>query len=106
MLKTGTIPRQTRSGSESSSREAEKTEAAGEFMKKLSMVTAVRFYSAEAGQLKKTFELIVDELRRQYRLGFYPPDDVADSALHEVRVRIARPNLVVRSRASYRSLTR
>lgn len=106
MLKTGKIPRQTSSGSESSAREAEKAEAAGEFMKKMSMVTAGRFYSAEAGQLKTTFELIVDELRRQYRLGFYPADGVEDTKLHDIKVRIARPNLVIRSRAGYRSLTK
>ena len=51
--------------------------------------------------LKKTFGLIADELRHQYRLGFYPPDHPAGST-HSLRVEVARPGLVVRARPSYR----
>src|SRR5207248_5328775 len=47
---------------------------AQEFLQKLSDTTAGRFYSSKDGKLKKTFAMIVEELRYQYRLGFYPPE--------------------------------
>jgi hypothetical protein len=55
--------------------------------------------------LKQTFGEIVEELRHQYRLGFYPPDHPAGS-VHTIKVEVgieaARPDVVVRSRRSYR----
>ncbi len=102
MLKTGKIPNLTKSGAARRVKEEEKVEKAGDFMHMISVVTAGRFYSTESGNLKKTFDLIVDELRRQYRLGFYPPENSSDKDINEVKVRIARPNLIVRARGSYR----
>jgi VWFA-related protein len=46
---------------------------AAEFLQQLSDLTAGRFYSTKSGKLKDRFAEIVDELRFQYRLGFYPP---------------------------------
>jgi hypothetical protein len=44
-------------------------------------------------------------LRHQYRLGFYPPDHPAGS-IHAIKVEVGieavRPDVVVRSRRSYR----
>ena len=63
---------------------------------------AGRFFSSKNGKLKKTFAEILEELRFQYRLGFYPPDDKG-AAVHQIRVRVERPNVVVRSRSGYRT---
>jgi len=55
--------------------------------------------------LKQTFGQIVEELRHQYRLGFYPPDHPAGSIHNikvEVGIEVARPDLVIRFRRSYR----
>ncbi len=73
------------------------------FLQKLSDTTAGRFYSNSDGKLDKTFGLIVDELRFQYRLGFYPPEEIGEKTLHELKVKVARPETAVRARSSYRT---
>ncbi len=87
-------------------RRAERVERANqtaeEFLRKLSDKTAGRFYTSKSGKLTKTFEMIVEELRFQYRLGFYPRDEASEKTLHELKVKVARANSVVRSRGSYR----
>jgi Ca-activated chloride channel family protein len=72
------------------------------FLQELSTVSAGRFYLSKDGKLKTTFASIVEELRFQYRLGFYPPEETGDKTLHELKVKVARPETVVRARNSYR----
>jgi VWFA-related protein len=83
----------------------ERNEEAMEFLRRLSEVSAGRYFNSEVSDLKQTFGQIVEELRHQYRLGFYPPDHPAGS-IHaikvEVRIEATRPDVVVRSRRSYR----
>jgi hypothetical protein len=81
----------------------QKNAEAEEFLQELSDTTAGRFYSSKDGKLKKTFESIVEELRFQYRLGFYPPEESGENALHELKVKVDRSDTVVRSRGSYRT---
>ncbi len=69
----------------------------------MSDLTAGRLYSSKDGKLKKTFAMIVEELRYQYRLGFYPSNDNAENALHNIKVKVERQDAVVRSRGSYRT---
>ncbi|MEQ1923612.1 MAG: VWA domain-containing protein, partial [Pyrinomonadaceae bacterium] len=73
------------------------------FLQQLSDLTAGRLYSSKDGKLKKTFAAIVDELRFQYRLGFYPEEKPGDAGLHTLRVKVSRPDVSVRSRGSYRT---
>ncbi len=80
----------------------EKNLEAKDFLQKLSDVTAGRFYSSKNGKLKDTFATIVEELRFQYRLGFYPPVDSRDDKQHELKVKVARTDVAVRTRSSYR----
>ena len=80
----------------------EKNERAQEFLERLSEITAGRFYSSKDGKLKTTFASIVEELRFQYRLGFYPPEETSGRTLHDLKVKVAKPDVAVRSRASYR----
>ena len=75
---------------------------AAEFLQKLSDLTAGRFYSSKDGKLKKTFAEIIDELRYQYRLGFYPPEETGEKTLHEIKVKVDRPDTAVRARWGYR----
>ena len=83
----------------------ERNEEAIDFLRRLSEVSAGRYFSSEVSDLKRTFGQIVEELRHQYRLGFYPPDHPAGS-MHTIKVEVgieaARPDVVVRSRRSYR----
>ena len=76
--------------------------AAERFLQDLSATTAGRFASSRDGKLKTVFASIVEELRFQYRLGFYPPDEPGEPAAHQLKVRVSRPEVVVRSRTSYR----
>ena len=81
----------------------QKNEDAAEFLNELSEVSAGRFYSSEVTDLKDTFNQIAEELRHQYRLGFYASDDKLDGSLHRLTVQVARPGAVVRARNSYRA---
>lgn len=83
----------------------QKNELAQEFLQRLSDTTAGRFYSSESSKFKETFELIVDELRHQYRLGFYPPEDESADVVHGLHVKVARPDVAVRARANYRAVS-
>ncbi|CAN5496631.1 hypothetical protein BH10ACI2_BH10ACI2_07990 [soil metagenome] len=81
----------------------EKNEDAAVFLQKLSDTTAGRFYPSKEGKLKTIFAEIVDELRFQYRLGFYPPDETGQKAFHELKIKVDRPETVVRARSGYRT---
>lgn len=78
-------------------------ENAMEFLEEMADKTAGRFYEKDVTDLKTTFELIADELRKQYRLGFYPKDSDESKTIHALKVKVARNDIAVRSRTSYRS---
>ena len=80
-----------------------KNEHAISFLEKLADVSAGRYYSSEASDLKKTFNLIADELRHQYRLGFYPDNSKIDGNRHTLRVEVTAPGAIVRARRSYQA---
>ena len=75
---------------------------AKKYLEKMSKLTAGRFYKKEVKNLQKTFETIADELRKQYRIGFYPKEEPGKS-VHELKVKVSRKDLVVRARATYRT---
>ena len=70
-------------------------------MEKLAEVTGGRFYEGETRKLKETFALIAEELRHQYRLGFYPQELQRDGTTHALLVKVNLPNISVRSRREY-----
>jgi VWFA-related protein len=80
-----------------------RNEDAQRFLTELSEASAGRFYSSKLADLKKTFNLIAEELRHQYRLGFYPENAKADGQRHALKVEVGRPNALVRSRRSYQA---
>jgi hypothetical protein len=57
------------------------------------------FELTSANDLASTFSRIVDELHRQYALGFTPTD--LDGKLHTIDVRVTQPGALVRGRRSY-----
>jgi VWFA-related protein len=73
------------------------------FLTTLSEVSAGRFYNSDASDFKKTFNLIAEELRHQYRLGFYPDPTKIDGQRHALRVQVSTPDAVVRARRSYQA---
>jgi VWFA-related protein len=73
------------------------------FLTTLADVSAGRFYSSDGSDFKKTFNLIAEELRHQYRLGFYPDATKADGQRHVLRVQVSDRDAVVRARRSYQA---
>lgn len=78
-------------------------ERAEEFLHYLAEVSAGRFYASEVTDLKSTFGLILEELRHQYRLGFYPDTAEQEGTLHQLMVEVNGTDVVVRARRNYRS---
>lgn len=72
-----------------------------DLMDKLAEVTGGRFYQGETKNLKETFALIAEELRHQYRLGFYPEALERDGSVHALQVKVNLPDVSVRSRREY-----
>ena len=80
---------------------ARQNELAVEFLENLSNASAGRFYQSEVSDLKKNFALIADELRNQYRLGFYPESEKREGQVHKLRVEVSQADAVVRARRTY-----
>ena len=57
------------------------------------------FELIDAADLTRLFTRVVDELHRQYWLGFEPPK--RDGKVHEIQVRVKRPGMTARARQSY-----
>ncbi|MGI8469437.1 MAG: VWA domain-containing protein [Pyrinomonadaceae bacterium] len=84
-------------------RQTLKNENAKNYLSQMSELTAGRFYEDANTNLGKTFALIADELKKQYRIGFYPKDEIAaDNAVHQIKVKVARNDVAVRARSTYR----
>lgn len=97
------FPRQRPDGDQRRERQSQRDEWGAEFLMELSEVTAGRFYRSDKTDLKKTFALIAEELRFQYRLAFQPEGLQNDDRLHELRVTVDAPNVIVRARRQYRA---
>lgn len=73
------------------------------YLEDLANYTGGRLFRPEAtpGGLTAAFEGIAEELRRQYNIGFIPKEQGKPGQRKQIRVRVNRPNVVVRSRDSY-----
>ncbi|MFL6466367.1 MAG: VWA domain-containing protein [Pyrinomonadaceae bacterium] len=73
------------------------------YVEDLSAYTGGRVFLPEStpGGLTRAFEGIAEELRRQYSIGYVPKDDGKPGQRKQIKVRVTRPNLLVRSRDSY-----
>jgi Ca-activated chloride channel family protein len=80
-----------------------RNEQAVSFLERLAEVSAGRYYSSDTEDLKKTFNLIAEELRHQYRLGFYPDNSKIDGKRHTLKVEVTAPDSIVRARRSYQA---
>ena len=99
----GQFPRPRPGGPPRGQRKDENDEDGAEFMSELAEVTAGRFYRSKKTDLKKTFSLIADELRFQYRLAFKPDDLQKDGSVHLLRVKVDAADVAVRARKQYRA---
>lgn len=73
------------------------------YLEELADYTGGRVFRPEAtpGGLTAAFEGIAEELRRQYQIGYIPSDDGKPGQRKQIKVRVDRPNLVIRARDSY-----
>ncbi len=71
------------------------------YLEELARYSGGRKFEADTIQnLDSAFRSIAEELRRQYSLGYYP-DSGDKGERRSIRVRVMRPNLVVRTKTSY-----
>lgn len=73
------------------------------YLQDLAAVTGGRYFEANQNlrDLDEAFAHIVEELRRQYSLGYYPHPLGRPGERRRVRVRVERPEVAVNSRGSY-----
>ena len=64
-------------------------------------MSGARLYNAEQQNLDYAFRSVAEELRRQYSLGYYPKNVPHPGERRNIKVRVNRPELVVRTRDSY-----
>jgi hypothetical protein len=71
------------------------------YLHDLARVSGARFYNAKDENLSETFHMVAEELRRQYSVGYYPTKAPQAGERRSIKVRVDRPELVVRTRDSY-----
>lgn len=73
------------------------------YLEDLAELTGGKVFRPEStpGGLTRAFEGIAEELRRQYNIGYIPSEDGKPGERRKIRVRVNRPNLVLRARDSY-----
>lgn len=77
-------------------------EAAKEFLKAAARDTGGRFYNVTSTtNLDQAFANIANELRKIYSLGYYPGSELKKSPIVNIKVRIYRPDLVIRAKENY-----
>ena len=77
-------------------------ERANEYLTQMAEKTGARRYEANSmGDINQAFSLVAEELRRQYSIGYYPKNNNQPGTRRRIKVRVNRPDLVVRARDSY-----
>lgn len=76
-------------------------ELGDQYLHDLARVSGARLYNAEQQNLAIAFQSVAEELRRQYSLGYYPSNTPRPGERRNIKVRVNRPELVVRTRDSY-----
>jgi Ca-activated chloride channel family protein len=72
------------------------------FLKEISNSSGGRIYRVSSTtNLNAAFSNIADELRKTYSLGYYPIGKRENGKKYQIKVRVYRPNLIVRAKNSY-----
>lgn len=73
------------------------------YLQDLANATGGRIYRPDNSSVGLTtaFEGIAEELRSQYEVGYYPTKEARPGDVKKIKIRIDRPNLIIRSRDSY-----
>ena len=77
-------------------------ERGDQYLEELALKSGGRKFDAESTvSLDTAFAGIAEELRRQYSVGYYPESAGEKGERRQIKVRVMRPNLVVRAKTSY-----
>jgi len=79
----------------------EEYELGDRYLHDLARVSGARLYNSEQQNLDYAFRSVAEELRRQYSIGYYPKNAPRPGERRNVKVRVNRAELVVRTRDSY-----
>lgn len=72
------------------------------YLRALARKTGGRHYLVEGiSDLRTTFGLVADELRRYYSLGYYPKKQLTAGQRRQIKVKVRHTNLAVRARDGY-----
>jgi VWFA-related protein len=72
------------------------------YLEELALNSGGRLFHGDTSvNLEAAFSGIAEELRRQYTIGYYPETAGQSGQRKQVRVRVTRPNAVVRAKNSY-----
>lgn len=89
-------------GSQGSGTSRAEYETGKRYLEDLARVSGGRTYEASnTYNLDTAFANIAEELRRQYSIGYYPENAGQTGERKQIRVRVMRPNVVVRAKTSY-----
>ncbi len=81
---------------------AEEYQKAREYLDQLTNRTGGRLYEASSFfNLTEAYKKIASELREFYSIGYYPSDERIPGKQTKVKVKVDRPDVVVRSRENY-----
>ncbi len=73
-----------------------------QYLERLAQNSGGRFFEASSMyNLEAAFSGIAEELRRQYSLGYYPETVGNVGDRKQIKIRVMRPSVVVRAKASY-----
>ncbi len=74
------------------------------YLQELADRSGGRLYDADTTyNLSQAFSMIAEELRHQYALSYYPTNSKRDGSYRRVKVRVEKPEMVVRAREGYRA---
>ncbi len=72
------------------------------YLQKLAENSGGRIFEAsDIKNLETSFAGIAEELRRQYSIGYYPEQEGRPGERRTVKIKVGRPNMVVRAKSSY-----
>jgi VWFA-related protein len=77
-------------------------ETADDYLKELAERSGGEVYRTDKNQnLDQAFALVAEQLRLQYSIGFYPESVAQTGKRIKLKVRVTRPEVIVRARKSY-----
>ncbi len=72
------------------------------FLEAIALNTGGRMFEADTlTNLEASFSGVAEELRRQYSIGYYPEQTGTPGERRSVKIRVTRPNAVVRAKSGY-----